>query len=166
MRAGADHIGFLGSDDARDFEELLGELLAGTRARCALLIDRAGRLMSRAGSTAGVDTTAFASLASAEFAASNQLAGLLGESEFASLYHHGRDRSLFVADVGGAVILAVLFDSRTSLGLVRIRTRKLLPVIAGRVARLAEHGPSGDVVHMEAGWAAEVETEIDRLFNG
>ena len=31
-------------------------------------------------------------------------------------------------------------------------------------ARLAERGPSGQVVQMETGWANEAESEIDRLF--
>jgi predicted regulator of Ras-like GTPase activity (Roadblock/LC7/MglB family) len=166
MRLSADNIGLLGADDVRRFEELLVQYTGDTRARCAFLLDRAGRLLAAAGDRTDLDETAFASLASADFAASNQLAVLLGEEEFSSLYHHGAVRSMFLADVGGAAVLAVLFDDRTTLGMVRLRTKALVPVLAEHIARLTQHGPSGSVVQMEAGWAAEAESEIDRLFNG
>jgi hypothetical protein len=41
----------------------------------------------------------------------------------------------------------------------------LLPQLAESLNRLAQSGPSGDVVQMEAGWAAEAESEIERLFD-
>jgi predicted regulator of Ras-like GTPase activity (Roadblock/LC7/MglB family) len=160
----ADHIGFLGSDDVRQFEELLGSLVAEARVGCALLIDRAGRLLSSAGETDDLDETAFASLASADFAASHRLAALLGEDEFASLYHHGARRSMFLADIAGTAILAVLFDTRTTLGMVRIKTKSLVPRFADCLSQLAQRGPSGHVVQMEADWAVEAESEIERLF--
>jgi predicted regulator of Ras-like GTPase activity (Roadblock/LC7/MglB family) len=165
MTLSADNIGFLGADDVRGFEEQLARYVAETRARCAFLVDRAGRLLSAVGDRSGLDETAFASLASADFAASGQLAALLGEQEFASLYHHGAERSMFLADIGGTAVLAVLFDTRTTLGMVRIKTKSLVPGLTEQFAQLAQRGPSGEVVQMESDWAAEVESEIDRLFN-
>jgi predicted regulator of Ras-like GTPase activity (Roadblock/LC7/MglB family) len=164
MTAGADQIGFLGSEDVRQFEDLLTSLVVDARADCALLIDRTGRLLSAVGETAGLDETAFASLASAGFAASHRLAVLLGEDEFAALYHHGVKRSMFLADIAGSAILAVLFDTRTTLGMVRIKTKSLVPRLADCLATLAERGPTGQVVQMEADWATEAESEIERLF--
>jgi predicted regulator of Ras-like GTPase activity (Roadblock/LC7/MglB family) len=164
MTGAGDNIGFLGSDDVGEFERLLGELVSKARVDCALLVDRAGRLMASAGDLGGLDSTAFASLASADFAASHRIAALLGEDEFASLYHHGAERSMFLADVAGTAVLAVLFDVRTTLGLVRIRARTLVPRFADRLGMLAERGPSGQVVQMEPDWATDAETEIDRLF--
>jgi predicted regulator of Ras-like GTPase activity (Roadblock/LC7/MglB family) len=161
----SDTLSFLGADDVSAFEELLREFLTDTGALCALLVDRTGRLLAEAGDTASLDGVAFASLASADFAASDQLAELLGEREFTSLYHHGAERSMFLAEIGGAAILAALFDTRTTLGMVRITTKSLIPRFAECFARLAERGPSGHVTHMETGWANEAESEIDRLFS-
>lgn len=164
MNAGRDGLGILGAEDVRRFENALAGFVAGSGARCALFIDRSGRLLASRGRTDDVDETTFASLASAGFAASGQLAQLLGEREFAALYHHGTQRSMFVADVGGTAILAVLFDTRTTLGMVRINTKALVPVLAEQIRSMAEHGPTGDVVHMESDWASQAESEIDRLF--
>jgi predicted regulator of Ras-like GTPase activity (Roadblock/LC7/MglB family) len=166
MRLTPDNIGLLGVDDVRRFDELLHTFLAETRCRSAFLVDRAGRLLTSAGDRAGLDEVTLASLASAGFAASNQLAALLGEQEFTSLYHHGAERSMFLADIAGVAVLAVLFDARATLGMVRIKTKALVPSFADHITRLARNGPSGQVVHMEADWAAEAESEIDRLFNG
>jgi predicted regulator of Ras-like GTPase activity (Roadblock/LC7/MglB family) len=165
VRARSDSLSFLGADDVRALEALLSELVTDTGAMCAMLVDRTGRLLSSAGDSEFLDNVAFASLASADFAASDQLAALLGEQEFTSLYHHGAERSMFLAEIGGAAILAALFDTRTTLGMVRIATKSLLPRFAECFARLAESGPSGEVVHMESDWANEAESEIDRLFS-
>jgi predicted regulator of Ras-like GTPase activity (Roadblock/LC7/MglB family) len=163
IRAG-DSIGSLGADDVRRIEQLLSRLVSDTQTRCALLVDRAGRLLSRVGQVEGLDETAFASLASAGFAASDQLAALLGENEFSSLYHHGAQRSMFLADVDGTAILAVLFDTRTTLGMVRIKTKSLLPLFTESLRRITRGGPSTSVIQTDSAWAAEAETAIDRLF--
>jgi predicted regulator of Ras-like GTPase activity (Roadblock/LC7/MglB family) len=159
-----DSLSYLGVDDVRAFEELLNEFVTDTGALCTMLVDRTGRMLAEAGDTDWLDSVGFASLVSADFAASDQLAALLGEQEFASLYHHGAERSMFLAEIGGAAILAALFDTRTTLGMVRITTKSLVPRFAECFVRLAERGPSGHVVHMQPGWANEAETEIDRLF--
>jgi predicted regulator of Ras-like GTPase activity (Roadblock/LC7/MglB family) len=161
---GADSIASIGTDDLEHLESLLQRYLQETNARWAVLIDRTGRLLATMGDTGGVDQTAFASLAAADFAASDQLAALLGEREFASLYHHGERQSMYLADVAGWAILSALFDRRTTLGMVRIKTKSVVARL-GRVFRdIADSGPSGSVVSMEVGWADDAESEIDRLF--
>jgi predicted regulator of Ras-like GTPase activity (Roadblock/LC7/MglB family) len=165
MTPGSDNIGYLGVEDVRQFDELLGSLVTTANVHSVYLCDRTGRLLSSAGDTAGIDHTTFASLASADFSASDQLAALLGEEEFTSLYHHGAERSMFLADIGGTAILAILFDTRTTLGMVRIKTKSLVPRFAEQLQRMAQRGPSGNVVQMDANWASETESEIDRLFS-
>lgn len=164
MKDGAS-IGFLGTDDVRHLGDLLAGYLTDTGAHSVYLCDRTGRLLTSQGDASAIDQTTFASLASADFAASDQLAALLGEDEFTSLYHHGADRSMFLADVAGTAILAVLFDTRTTLGMVRLKTKSLVPLCAEYLAQLAQRGPSGQVTTMETGWASEAESEIDRLFS-
>jgi predicted regulator of Ras-like GTPase activity (Roadblock/LC7/MglB family) len=160
----AESIASIGTDDLAQIETLLKRYLQETSARCAIVIDRTGRMLAVAGDTGGIDQTAFASLAAADFAASDQLAVLLGEREFASLYHHGERQSMYLADADGWAILAALFDRRTTLGMVRIKTKGVVARL-GRVFRdIAESGPSGSVVSMEVGWADDAESEIDRLF--
>lgn len=160
----AQAIASIGTDDFARFERLLDRFLRESRARCALLIDRSGRVLTCAGDTGGFDETAFASLVAADFAANDQLAALLGESEFSSLYHHGTRHSMVLADLAGWAILASLFDGKTTLGLVRVKARAFGPELRAIFDELAVRGPSGAVVPMDVSWAADAETEIDRLF--
>jgi predicted regulator of Ras-like GTPase activity (Roadblock/LC7/MglB family) len=160
----ADIIASIGASDLEQIDSVLKSFLRETNARCSVLVDRTGRLLAAVGDTAGLDQVSFASLAAADFAASGQLATLLGEQEFSSLYHHSARQSMFLADVAGSAILAVLFDRRTTLGLVRLRSRAAAATLARLFQQIVQHGPSGAVVHMEVGWAEDAASQIDRLF--
>ncbi len=156
----------LRADDLQALDSAMGTFLAESRARCVLLVDRSGRSITGAGDVAQLDQTTFASLAAADFAASDQLARLLGEKEFASLYHAGEHHSMYLADVGGLAILAALFDERTTLGLVRLRSRAVVPrlssVLQDVSARPAQQLPG---LGVDDGWLSAAADEIDRLFN-
>lgn len=158
-----DPVQGIDAHDVQRLNEILESLLDEVNARCAVLLDRAGRLLTVAGEAGGFDGTAFASLAAADFAAGDQLAGLLGEQEFTSLYHQGEAFSMYLVDVGGWAILAALFDDRATLGMVRLKTRAVLPRFSALFAERAEATESG-VQRLEPDWAQEAEDEIDRLF--
>jgi predicted regulator of Ras-like GTPase activity (Roadblock/LC7/MglB family) len=160
-----DAIAFLGEQDVARFDDLLAGLIRETQVQCALLCDRTGRLLATSGDTGGMDGITFASLVAGDFGASDQMATLLGETEFTSLYHHGADRSMFLADLAGTAILAVLFDKKTTLGMVRIKTRTVVPKFVTIFEELSARGPAGRLVQLEQGWANDAESAIDDLFN-
>lgn len=136
-------------------------LLQESGAHAALLVDRGGQLLVQAGDPPAFDATTFATLTAADFSANDQLARLLGETDFTSLFHQGERESMLVADVARRAILVVLFDSRTTLGLVRLRLRPVVDDLARHVeamaSREAHAGPSRPVL-------AGADDEIDRLF--
>jgi len=157
-----DAVPFIGPHDQQRFERLITWYMEEAGLRAALLVDRTGRLLSSVGET-DFDGTAFATLVAADFAAGDQLAGLLGEEDVAALCHHGENRSMYLSDVGGRAILVALFDGRTTLGMVRLKARTVVPELAGVFAELARddartRGP------LDPGWVSDAESEIDRLF--
>lgn len=152
------------TEDLQRLNQLLQGLLVEASARSAFLVDRAGQLLTSEGATSGVDHASFASLAAADFAASDQLAELLGEDEFASLYHQGDVSSMVLVDVGGRAILAALFDSRTTLGMVRLKTKTLIPELVRLFEAAAQRERSEPRPTFGANWADEASGEIDRLF--
>ena len=155
----------LGEQDASRIGTALDALLREAGALHTLLIDRTGQLVSSAGLSPDFDATTFASLAAADFAANEQLAGLVGEGDFASLTHQGARSSALLADVGGRAILAVVFDGGVTLGMVRIRVRRALPELRGMVEQALSRPPADRrVPELGAGWSDEAEGEIDRLF--
>lgn len=154
----------LGPAEVQRINGLLRDFVTEAGARCALLLDRAGRSVTAFGNTDGLDETSFASLAAADFDASDQLAGLLGEDEFHALYHQGVDGSMYLSEIGGAAILAAVFDRRTTLGMVRLKTRQVVPQLT---AVLTEVGARPqDRPRLDSHFADDAASEIDRLFAG
>lgn len=151
-------------DDARRTREILDQFLIGSRARSALLIDRNGQLILGVGSPHGFDSTVFSSLAAADFSANDQLASLMGEQEFSSLFHQGQKESMYLADVGRRVILVALFGEGATLGMIRIRARTAVHELTAVFRELFDRTSSADVGQLESSWLDEAETEIDRLF--
>ena len=49
---------------------------------------------------------------------------MIGEPEFGALFHQGEKESMYLADIARRVILVVLFDNRTTLGLVKLRVKQ------------------------------------------
>jgi predicted regulator of Ras-like GTPase activity (Roadblock/LC7/MglB family) len=160
-----DGITFFGPTDVARLDMLMSGFLGETRARYVLLVDRSGQLLTAAGDVGSLDQVTFASLVAGDFAASDQLAALLGESEFSSLYHQGEGRAMFLADVGGWAILAALFDGRTTLGMVRLKSKAVVPRFARLFAELAARGPMRPTSELQNEWVAEAENHVDRLFS-
>lgn len=122
-------------DDAQAITAALQRFLRESGARCALLVDRAGQLVATVGEAPAIpsfDPTAFASLTAADFSANDQLARLIGEQDFRTLFHQGERESMFLSDVARRLILVVLFDARTTLGLVKLKLRGVVDELAAR----------------------------------
>jgi hypothetical protein len=113
------------------------------------------------------DLLSFASLCAADFEANNQLAQLIGEKDFSTLYHQGSDESMYLAKVESKIILVVLFDKRTTLGLVRLRVKKALDglntILAGLFDKLQYENEENTAFDEE--FANELSKEIDSLFS-
>src|SRR5689334_22769521 len=110
-------------EDSVRIRAVLVDFLRDASARTALMVDRAGQMLITVGEPPTFDPTAFASLTAADFSANDQLARLLGEGEFGALFHQGERESMYLADIARRVILVVLFDNRTTPGLVKLRVK-------------------------------------------
>jgi predicted regulator of Ras-like GTPase activity (Roadblock/LC7/MglB family) len=152
-----------GEDDYRRIQSILTDFLHVSGSRTALIVDRTGQLVATVGEPPVFDPTAFASLTAADFSANDQLARMLGEPEFGSLFHQGEKESMYLADIARRVILVVLFDNRTTLGLVKLRVKAavsdLNQVFTDMFNRTSTAGPQ-----VETGFLGEAEDEIDKLF--
>jgi predicted regulator of Ras-like GTPase activity (Roadblock/LC7/MglB family) len=141
---------------------LLQKFLSDSNARLALLVDRSGQLVATVGEQPTFDPTAFATLTAADFSANDQLARLIGETEFNSLFHQGEKESMFLADVARRVILVTLFDNRTTLGLVRLKMKDTVADLTKLFHEVFSRGGPGK--QQQAGLLAGAEDEIDKLF--
>jgi predicted regulator of Ras-like GTPase activity (Roadblock/LC7/MglB family) len=99
-------------------------LKGDANAQVVFIVDKNGQLIAAAGETEHLDTTSLASLTAGNVAATGGIAKLLKEKEFATQFHEGEKSNIHIQIVGQRVILVVIFDQRSSLGLVRLRVRK------------------------------------------
>ena len=147
-------------DDFGAITQSLQRFLYDSNARCALLVDRTGQLVATVGEQPTFDPTAFATLTAADFSANDQLARLIGETDFNSLFHQGEKESMYLADIARRVILVVLFDNRTTLGLVRLKMKQVVDELAKLFEQVFARGASGQQPNLLAG----ADDEIDKLF--
>ena len=117
---------------------ILRKLLVDASAKVVFLVDKNGTLLASAGDAVGFDTTSLASLAAGNIAATGGLANLIGEKEFSILFHEGERDNMHLSVVAERLILVIVFDRRSSVGLVRLRVRqataRLTAVMAVAVA--------------------------------
>jgi predicted regulator of Ras-like GTPase activity (Roadblock/LC7/MglB family) len=127
-----------------------------------LLIGRDGQPIAEAGEVGEIDVTSLSSLTAGNVAATGGISKILREKDFTSQFHEGEKTHVHITLVGGRAILVVLFDERSSLGLVRLRVKKAseeMSKLFDQVARKAasRQGPS---------ILSEItDADIDNLFN-
>ena len=118
--------------DLDQVKDVLCTLLAECQARCALLICRRdGALIWQQGDIGSLDTTSLAALAAAGFAATKEIASLIGEPEFSVLFHQGKSEHLHLNLISDDVLMMLLFDDRTTIGLVRVLARDASQQLTG-----------------------------------
>jgi len=156
----------LESDHAR-LVGVLERLRQDSNSKLVFLMDKNGQQMALSGNVDSIDTTSLASLTAGNVAATDGLAKLVGEREFSILFHEGEHDNLHINVVGGTAILLVLFDLRSSLGLVRLRVKKAsveLGAILDEVVTRAEAQRAG-AFGSRSPFAEITDEDIDALFN-
>jgi predicted regulator of Ras-like GTPase activity (Roadblock/LC7/MglB family) len=155
-------------EDFYSINLILQTLMRSAGSRSVMLIDKTGQLINSIGEPPGFDVTSFSSLAAADFAANAQLAEMVGEKDFATLVHQGTTESLYLSLIANRVILVVLFDRKTSLGLVRLKARRAadeLIVVLNRLFNKIQYRNEEVVTPaLGAEFLAEADNEIDSLF--
>ncbi len=153
-------------EEFQEINEVIERLLKEANAKVIFLVDKNGQLISGVGDTERFDTTSLASLTAGNIAATGGLAKLIGEKEFSILFHEGEKDNLHISIVGGRVILVVLFDNRSSLGLVRLRVKKSsdeLSIIFGKLMKKAEDKEKKGTSDFP--FAEITDDDIDNLFS-
>jgi predicted regulator of Ras-like GTPase activity (Roadblock/LC7/MglB family) len=91
-----------------------------------LLIDHAGNIVVNCGKNyQNTDIVSLAALAAANFAATSEIAKLIGEEDFTLLFHKGKKDSIHFARVGHEFIIVTIFGEDVSLGLIRLRVSEI-----------------------------------------
>ena len=150
-------------DEQAQLAETCQRLHREALAKAIFLLDRNGQIIVATGEIAGIDVTSLASLVAGTAAATSSLAKLLGEPEFPVHFHEGKRDHLHISLAGEEFILTVIFDQRSSLGLVRLRVKKATERLEEQMLAMAERrrvpAPAGASLFDEI-----TDDDIDNLF--
>jgi predicted regulator of Ras-like GTPase activity (Roadblock/LC7/MglB family) len=116
---------------ADQIEQIIANLRRMTEAKCVMLADISGQLISVHGHLDESDPTLVAALAAGDVAAMAELSRRIGEqSPSCSLLHEGTSKSIYMHNIANSFILLVVYGSDTLVGMVRL--------FAGRAAEKLE----------------------------
>lgn len=149
-------------EELQQINHICEVLQRDSNARAVLVIDKNGQAMAQAGETDQLDVTSLSSLTAGNVAATGGIAQLLAEKEFAGQFHEGEKTNVHVSIVAQRIILVILFDERSSLGLVRLRVRKAAAELAQVIEVLVKKSQSSSQPSV---FAEITDDDIDNLFN-
>ncbi len=118
-----------GTDIGR-IEEVIGREILDAGADHVIVVDMSGNLILERGTLQMGDILALAALSAANFAATAQIARLIGEEDFTLLFHKGDKRNIHFSRFGSEYIIITLFNEIVSLGLIRLKLNKALELLA------------------------------------
>jgi predicted regulator of Ras-like GTPase activity (Roadblock/LC7/MglB family) len=149
-------------EEFNQIQAIVDRLVKDANAKVVFIIDKNGQLIAASGDTEQLDTTSLASLTAGNIAATGGMAKLLRENDFSTQFHEGERSNIHIQLVGNRVILVVIFDNKTSLGLVRLRVKKASEELNSIFEALMRKVQDPD---REAPFAEITDDDIDNLFN-
>ena len=151
-------------EEYRALSAIIKRLLEVSNSKSVFLVDKNGQLLASCGETENLDTTSLASLTAGNIAATGGLAQLIGEKEFSILFHEGEKDNIHLSIISQRVILVVIFDHRSSLGLIRLRVKKATKEIETVFEELFERIEKEKAAGEATPFAEITDEDIDNLF--
>ena len=139
---------------------VLARLRMDASARVVFLVDKDGQEIAVQGEIGNLDTTSLASLAAGNVAATGGMAQLIGEKEFPTLSHEGERESIHISVIG-RLLLVVVFDERSTLGLVKLRSKQVSQQLAAMIHEITQ----ADAQDEDSPFAEITDEDIESLFN-
>ncbi len=120
----------LGQEQLERIESVLSDDLIKSGVHSALLIDMAGNIIAKCDNgNCQHDLYSLAALASANFAAVDTMAKIVGEEEFSLLFHKGENENIHFSKVNIEFLLITIFGKEVSLGLLRLKVAEAVEKI-------------------------------------
>ncbi len=149
-------------DQIKQIDKALIRIIKESEAKCALLVDKDGHLITRQGFTHTLDTTALAALLAGSFASTKEIARLVGEPEFSVLFHQGKRDHIHISLIGERTILVVIFDDRTTIGMIRLYAKE----VGETLKAILESSPESARSELELGkeFSDSADARLDDIF--
>lgn len=111
-------------EDIDLMNSVLSQLVKKANLLLAILINKDGRLLTSQGTLEQVDIISMAALVAGNSASTLAIANLVGEREFSTMYHQGKEKHIYIATVDDNTFLSLIFDDRTNIDRVKVFARQ------------------------------------------
>ena len=151
-------------EDVQEIDSVLTSFLDRAQAKCILVVDKEGFLVTKKGFTKSFDTRSLAALAAGSFASTREMARILGEPEFTVLFHQGKNEHIHVSLVADRALLVTVFDDRTTIGMVRLYASEVTEKVAECLARADERNKDRAPQQLAADFEVAAEQRLNEFF--
>lgn len=149
-------------DQINQIDKALTRIIRESEAKCALLVDKDGHLITRQGFTHTLDTTALAALLAGSYASTKEIARLVGEPEFSVLFHQGKRDHIHISLIGERTIMVIIFDDRTTIGMIRLYAKEVGETLRNILE--SSHAGPGATMELGAEFSDSADEKLDDIF--
>jgi predicted regulator of Ras-like GTPase activity (Roadblock/LC7/MglB family) len=142
----------------------LNKLMNDTNATSVMLIDKSGQVIVTQGVGVRRNATSLGALLAGAFSSSRQIAEMLGEKDFRTIFQQGVHQNIYTTMVEEQWLLVIVFDKLTHIGLVKVLSKKASDEM-GRILERVRADTSrtkSSVINVQ--FRSSVEDTIDLLF--
>jgi predicted regulator of Ras-like GTPase activity (Roadblock/LC7/MglB family) len=134
-------------EDIDRLNSVLSQLVAKANILLAVLINKDGRMLTSQGGLDHVDTVSMAALVAGNTASSIAIAQLMGETEFSTMYHQGKNKHIYLAIVDDNTFLSLIFDDRTNIDRVKVFVRQFERQLTSALEQV--YDKTEDQIHLD-----------------
>lgn len=116
---------------------LLNELFSEANARSILLVEKSGQHLAMVGEESP-HVMALSALVVGAFSSTREIARLLGEPEFKTMFQQGDRLNIFISLLDSQDLITVIFDERTTLGMIKLKTQKMTKRISEEIKNMSQ----------------------------
>ncbi|MBA2284445.1 MAG: roadblock/LC7 domain-containing protein [Ktedonobacteraceae bacterium] len=142
----------------------LNKLMSDTSATSVMLLDKSGQVIANQGNGTRRNATSLGALLAGAFSSSRQVAELLGEKDFRTIFQQGMHENIYTTLVEEQWLLVIVFDKLTHIGLVKVLSKKATDEL-GRIlerVKIDTTRTKSSVINVQ--FRSSVEDTIDLLF--
>jgi predicted regulator of Ras-like GTPase activity (Roadblock/LC7/MglB family) len=116
---------------------LLNELYSEANARSILLVEKSGQHLAMVGEESP-HVMALSALVVGAFSSTREIARLLGEPEFKTMFQQGNRLNIFISLLDSQDLITVIFDERTTLGMIKLKTQQMTKRISEEIKSMGQ----------------------------
>lgn len=149
------------AEQSQALKMLLEALLNQAKADAVFVCDKGGNIIDNVCKIQSDVEFQMAALAAGSFAATSELAKLIGEPAFRSVYHRGEVASIFMQGLGDNYLMFVVFGKRTTIGMVKLHVEQALVEICSILEKI-----TGQTIRSVGMTTTFVMNEVGGVFSG